>query len=65
MRARLKNPALMHPQVLQAMLAADKATSGLDFCDTKAGPFACQPDQWLRRMCGHACARTQIAGQRK
>jgi AhpD family alkylhydroperoxidase len=35
MQARLKNPALMHPQVLQAMLAADKATSGLDFATRK------------------------------
>jgi AhpD family alkylhydroperoxidase len=35
MQARLKNPALMHPQVLQAMLAADKATNGLDFATRK------------------------------
>ena len=35
MKARMKNAAILFPDVLQAMLAADKATSGIDFVTRK------------------------------
>lgn len=35
MKARMKNAAILFPDVLQAMLAVDKATSGIDFVTRK------------------------------
>lgn len=35
MKARMKNPAMVFPDVLQAMLAADKATSDIDYVTRK------------------------------
>jgi AhpD family alkylhydroperoxidase len=35
MKARMKNAVMLFPDVLQAMLAVDKATSGIDFVTRK------------------------------
>jgi AhpD family alkylhydroperoxidase len=35
MQARMQNPVLAFPDVLQAMLAADKSTSGIDYVTRK------------------------------
>lgn len=35
MKARMKNPVMVFPDVLQAMLAADKATSDIDYVTRK------------------------------
>ncbi|WP_119271400.1 carboxymuconolactone decarboxylase family protein [Taklimakanibacter deserti] len=35
MKARMKNVVMLFPDVLQAMLAVDKATSGIDFATRK------------------------------
>ena len=35
MQARMQNPVLVFPDVLQAMLAVDKSTSGIDYVTRK------------------------------
>jgi alkylhydroperoxidase family enzyme len=62
-QARMSNPALFVPGALQALLALDKSTQNADLPDVTRKLVHLRASQRLRRLRGHARARTQ-AGRR-
>jgi hypothetical protein len=58
MQSRMKNPAMILPDALQALLALSKAAEKRrTIHNAQTRPPARQPDQWLQRLRGHACSR--------